>query len=211
MTLVAIMGILTNQASLSDKEIELIKQGEEAERHIAKLLKPLCGRGGQLFSKLDDNRLRVPELGDLDILLNLSGVRFAISVKSKRGEKIKVFYDSKHQAIRHSGKWYGKDWFIRDITKEINEQVDWLLANRLKLFSKKKQPKMPWKLVVICGSPNHPVKQPPVVAVFPDSPTEVINGTKYLKDKGVYVVDEQSLISLIKALRTRPNEEYSHS
>ncbi len=200
---VAIMGILTNQASLSEKEIQLIKQGEEAERHIAKLLKPLCGRGGQLVSKLDDNRLRLPELGDLDILLNLSGIRFAISVKSKRGDKIKVFYDRDHQAIRFSTK-KGKDQFIRDIVQELNEQVDWLLDNRPKFFSKKKkQPKMPWKIVVVCSAPSYPVEHPVKVAVFPDSPKEVIGGLEFLKHEGVYVVEEEKLLSLLQALRKK--------
>ena len=201
---------MTQQVSLSEKEIELTLQGEEAERHIAKLLKPLVGRGGQLFSKVDDKRLRIADKENegLDILLNLSGIRFAISVKSKRYEKVKVFYDPKYDQIRYSCKEYRKDWFPTNITDEINKHINWLLTNRPKLFSKKKQPKKPWLIVVVCGFPSKPVKQQPRVAVFPDSPKEIINGTEYLKHKGVFVVDEESLISLVQALRTQPNEEY---
>ncbi len=200
--------MLVNQVSLSEKEIELTRQGEEAERHIAKLLKPLVGRGGQLFSKIDDKRLRIADKENegLDILLNLSGIRFAISVKSKRYEKVKVFYDPKYDQIRYSCKECRKDWFRKDVTNEINQHINWLLTNRPKLFSKKKQPKKPWLIVVVCGVPSKPVKQPPRVAVFPDSPTEVLNGTEYLKHKGVFVVDEESLINLVQALRTQPSQ-----
>lgn len=194
--------------SLPDIEAETQKQGEEAERYIIKLLKPLCGRGGQLFSSLDDNRLFTPNRGKLDILVNLSGVRFAISVKSKRYEKVKVFYDPKHQLIRYSSKEWGKGRFLFDITQQINDQVDWLVANRPKLFSKKKRPKMPWKIIVVCGAPSVQSQNLVEVAIFPDSPKEVINNTEYLKDRGVYVVDERSLVSLIQALKTKPNEEY---
>ena len=207
---VAIINVLVNQVSLSEKEIELTRQGEEAERHIAKLLKPLEGRGGQLFSKIDDKRLRIADKENegLDILINLSGIRFAISVKSKRYEKVKVFYDPKYDQIRYSCKEYRKDWFPTNITDEINKHINWLLTNRPKLFSKKKRPKKPWLIVVVCGLTSKPVKQPPRVAVFPDSPKEIINGTEYLKHKGVFVVDEESLICLVQALRTQPNEEY---
>ncbi len=205
---VVIINVLVNQVSSEEKEIELTLQGEEAERHIAKLLKPLVGRGGQLFSRLDENKLRIKDDAGLDILLNLSGIRFAISVKSKRYEKVKVFYDPKYDQIRYSCKEYRKDWFPKDITKEINDQINWLLTNRPKLFSKKKQPKKPWLIVVVCGVPSKPVKQPPRVAVFPNSPKEVINGTEYLKHRGVFVVDEESLISLVQVLKTQPNEEY---
>ncbi len=194
--------------SLPDREDELQKQGEEAERHIIKLLKPVGGRGTQLFSSLESARLRTPNLGKLDILLNLSGVRFAISVKSKRHEKVKVFYDSKHKQIRYSTKEWGKSRFVLDVTLEINEQVDWLLANRPKLFSKKKKPKMPWKIVVFSPHPSISTPNLVEVAVCPDSPQEIINGTAYLKDKGVYVVDQESLVSLIQVLKNKPNEEY---
>ena len=92
---------MTQQVSSEEKEIQLTLQGEEAERHIAKLLKPLVGRGGQLFSKIDDLRLRIADKENegLDILLNLSGIRFAISVKSKRYEKVK-FTPAKSVAVK---------------------------------------------------------------------------------------------------------------
>ncbi len=194
--------------SLPDIEAQTQKQGSQAERHIIKLLKPLCGRGGQLFSSLDDKRLFTPERGKLDILVNLSGVRFAISVKSKRYQKVKVFYDPKQQLIRYSTKEWGKGRFLFDIIQQINDQVDWLLTNRPKLFSKKKQPKMPWKIIVVCGAPAVESQNMVKVAVFPDSPIESLNGRDYLKDRGVYVVDEGSLVSLIQTLKTKQNEEY---
>ncbi|MDJ0717463.1 MAG: hypothetical protein QNJ54_25130 [Prochloraceae cyanobacterium] len=200
--------IETQPQQQAHDEAKRNKQGEETERYVIKLLKPLCGRGGQLFSSLDDKRLFTPNRGKLDILMNLSGVRFAVSVKSNHNEKVKVFYDRKHESIRYSTKKWGKGRFLFDITQQINDQVDWLLANRPKLFSKKKQPKMPWRIIVVCGAPAFQFQNQVEVVVFPDSPTESINDTEYLKDRGVYVVDQRSLVSLIQALKNKPNEEY---
>lgn len=199
---VGAMGMLANQISQFQSKISLAKQGEEAERHIASLLKTLCGRGCRLYSKLDDTRLRVPGKGDLDVLLNLEGVRFAISVKSKRGEKVKVFYDRDHHLIRYSygGTKGSKGWFKGDIAQELNEQVEWLRAHRAQFFSAKRPP---WKIVVLCSPVGALVEHPLKVVVFPDSPFEEIGQVKFLKDKDVYVVAEQELVNLIQLLRRK--------
>jgi hypothetical protein len=194
---IGVTGILLNQISTFQRQAVLEKQGEETEKAIAELLVPLSRcYGGMLYSKLDDCRLRIVGKGDLDILLNFPGKSFAISVKSKKlgkKDKSKIFWDSDNKRIRYS-KNGSKGDFETDITQDLNERVDWLLANRGNLISPN-----PQRIVVFR---SYPLDAPSIcVSVFPDSPQEVLEGREFLKSQGVYVIGAENLVDLIQLLR----------
>ncbi len=194
-------GILLNQISNFQHNVLLEKQGEETEKAVAELLVPLSRRyGGKLYSKLDDCRLRIVGKGDLDILLNLPGESFAISVKSKKlgkKDKLKIFWDRDHQRIRYS-KNGNKCDLETNITQDLNERVDWLLAHRGNLISPQPHRIVVWR--------SYPLDAPSLrVSVFPDSPKEVLAGREFLKYQGVWVVESKNLVHLIQLLRGKMN------
>ena len=194
-------GILLNQISTFQHKALLEKQGEETEKAVAELLVPLsCCYGGTLYSKLNDCRLRIAGMGDLDILLNFPGESFAISVKSKKlgkKDKLKIFWDRDHQIIRYS-KNGSKSDLETNITQDLNERVDWLLAHRSNLISPQPHRIVVWR--------SYPLDAPSLrVSVFPDSPKEVLAGREFLKYQGVWVVESKNLVHLIQLLRGKMN------
>ncbi|NEQ24538.1 MAG: hypothetical protein F6K28_36615 [Microcoleus sp. SIO2G3] len=198
---IGVTGILLNQISTFQRNAVLEKQGEETEKAVAELLVPLSRRyGGTLYSKLDDCRLRIAGMGDLDILLNFPGESFAISVKSKKLEKkdkLKVFWDRDRQKIRYS-KNGSKSDFETNIIQDLNKRVDWLSAHRGNLISPQPHRIVVWK--------SYPLDAPSIcVSVFPDSPKEVLGGSEFLTHQGVYVTEAENLVSLIQSLRRKMN------
>lgn len=198
---IGVTGILLNQISTFQRQAVLEKQGEETEKAVAELLVPLSRRyGGTLYSKLDDCRLRIVGMGDLDILLSFPGESFAISVKSKKlrkKDKLKIFWDRDHQRIRYS-KNGDKGDFETNITQDLNERVDWLLVHRGNLISPQPHRIVVWR--------SYPLDAPSLrVSVFPDSPKEVLGGREFLKYQGVYVVAAEDLVHSIQSLRRKMN------
>lgn len=167
---------------------EIAQRGDAAEEEIARLIEPVRQQqGGTLYSLLQNNRVRIPGLGDLDILLiTPSAKNFAISVKSLEGEKVKVFFDSKLQTLRYRKGRGSKKTFESEPTSVLQEQVEWVLANKNLIRQQ------PAKLVVF--------RSPAVIDVHKDSPTIMVGNRSFLYFNNAFVVMESDLTALISEL-----------
>lgn len=181
--------ILLNQGGKFHRLLQDAKRESEAKVKVAQLLaEHFLPAGGQLYSPLQDNCLRLPDGGYIDIFLSLpDGQSFAISVKSLKGAKDTVFYDNKAKELRYRNR-HGKQRWSEEPISELKSLVELLLLRRE------------------LGS-----TAPTMIVVFP-SPVQVkvwenvavqVGELEVLQVGGVYLIEENNLVALINLVSQR--------
>lgn len=174
---------------------------QEAEARICNLIRKKFTRPGMKLYSIHDNNYAPQEASRrAEIILHLPPDRvFLIDVNSLvslKGDPVKVYYDPNLDVLKYNkGKSRNQKIEI-DYIQSLTERANWLVEHEPDLV-----PRNPIKIIVFANSPSTNKVE---MYHHENTPVQTYGRNSFMFHKGVYVVEEKSLINLIMRLTPKP-------
>lgn len=174
---------------------------QEAEDRICELIYKKFQRPGMRLFAIQDNNYAPPELSrTVELILHLPPDRvFLISIRSLvslKKERIKIYYNNNADDFRFVKGKAKNQKFDVDPIQSSHERANWLTEHHPELI-----PRYPIEIVVFANPKSDPLLE---VCHRPDTPLQVQGRHQFIFHKGVYVIEETDLITLIMRLTPKP-------